>query len=128
MTPARKRGRHEPPRPKAIRLYSGGGFRYRSGMTEIIEPKPEFRRLSEAEVLAALGDADPENLIAIEVARLIAGYTENFQRHVERLGHIPSQILRVKPRWPIEAVAMQLTADTISEAVGENAGTGGSQD
>jgi hypothetical protein len=74
-------------------------------MTETVEPKPEFRSLPEAAVVAALQDPDPANPIAIEVARLIDGYTSNFYAHVRRIGHIPSDILRIKPRWPIEAVA-----------------------
>jgi len=86
-------------------------------MTEIVEPKPEFRDLSEAAVVAALKDADPKNAIAAEVARLITAYTTNFQRHVERVGYMPHQILRIKPRWPIEAVAIRLTTQAIRQAV-----------
>jgi hypothetical protein len=59
-------------------------------MTRIIFPVPEFTGLTEAEDMAALNDRDPSNSIAVEVARLIAGYTENFRAHVERLGYIPA--------------------------------------
>jgi hypothetical protein len=45
--------------------------------------------LSEAEIMAALNDPDLGNPIAVEVTRLIEGYTENFRAHVERLGYIP---------------------------------------
>lgn len=90
-------------------------------MTVPVEPKPEFRRLTEAQVRAALGDADPQNPVACEVARLIAGYTENLRSHAERLGYMPSAVLRLKPRWPIEAIAMELTADAIRATVGETA-------
>jgi hypothetical protein len=86
-------------------------------MTMIVEPNPEYRALSEADVLAALDDSDPDNLVAKEVARLIAGYTENFCGHTARLGHMPEAILRIKPRWPIEAVAMRLTTEAIRETV-----------
>jgi hypothetical protein len=48
--------------------------------------------LCEAEVMAALNDPDPGNPIAVEVARLIEGYTENFRDHVERWGYIPATI------------------------------------
>ena len=86
-------------------------------MTETVEPKPDFRSLSEDAVVAALQDPDPANPIAVEVARLIDGYTTNFHGHVQRLGHIPSDLLRIKPRWPIEAVAMRLTTEVIRETL-----------
>ena len=47
-------------------------------MTEIVEPEPEFRSLTEGPLLAALDDPDPANPIAVEIARLVAGYTKNF--------------------------------------------------
>ena len=58
-------------------------------MAEPVEPHADFRSLSEDAVVAALQDPDASNPIAIEVARLIAGYTSNFKQHVERLGRIP---------------------------------------
>jgi hypothetical protein len=67
--------------------------------------------------MAALGGTDPGNPIAVEVARLIEGYTENFRAHVERLGYFPESILRVKPQTAIEAVAMRLTTEAIQQAV-----------
>jgi hypothetical protein len=76
-------------------------------MTEIVKAKPQFQALSEEAVLSAL--ADPENPIAVEVARLIGGYTRNFQCHVERLGYMLPAILRSKGACPIEEVAMRLT-------------------
>lgn len=86
-------------------------------MTEIIEPKPPFQSLTEAAVMAALADNNPQNPIALEVARLIEAYTANFQRHVERLGYMPPHILHVKAHYPIEAVAMQLTTEAIRDTV-----------
>ncbi len=86
----------------------------------IIEPKLQFRGLDENAVMKALEDSNPENPIAVEVARLIEGYTANLERHVQRLGYMPSDVLRIKPRWPIEAVAMRLTAEAVKDAV--NAG------
>ena len=41
--------------------------------------------------------------------------THNFQAHVQRLGRIPPDILHMKPRWPIEAVAMRLLTEEIRE-------------
>jgi len=90
-------------------------------MTEPVEPRAEFRSLPEAAVVAALQNPDPANPIAIEVARLIDGYTRNFQAHAQRLGRIPSDILRIKPRWPIEAVAMRLMTETVGDAFGRPA-------
>jgi hypothetical protein len=55
-------------------------------MTRVVSPAPQFTGLTEAEVMAALDDPDPANPIAVEVARLIEGYTENVRAHVERLG------------------------------------------
>ena len=60
-----------------------------------------------------LDDPDPENPIALEVARLIEGYTANFKAHVVRLGTLPAAILHIKARWPIEAVAMRLTTEAV---------------
>jgi hypothetical protein len=81
-----------------------------------VEPREEFRSLSEPQVLAALDDPDPANPVAGEVARLVSAYTANFAAAVERLGYVPSSILRVAPRWPIEAVAMRLLTETIRDA------------
>jgi hypothetical protein len=50
-------------------------------MTEIVAPKPEFLSLTENAVLAALDDPDPANPIAIEIARLMTAYTNNFRSH-----------------------------------------------
>lgn len=86
-------------------------------MSEIVAPKPQFLALTEDAVLAALDDPDPANPIAVEIARLITAYANNFKNHVERLGYIPTDILRVKPRWPIEAVAMRLTTEVIPESL-----------
>ncbi len=86
-------------------------------MTEIVAPKREFLSLTEAAVLAALADPDSANPIAVEIARLLTAYTKNFRDHVERLGYIPADILRIKPRWPIEAVAMRMTTQAIRESL-----------
>ena len=85
-------------------------------MLTIITPAPQFTGLSEAEIVAELNDPDLGNPIAVEVARLIEGYTENFSAHVERLGYIPDSFLHVKPQTPIEAVAMRLTTEAIQQA------------
>ncbi|HEX4228362.1 MAG TPA: hypothetical protein VHZ07_06810 [Bryobacteraceae bacterium] len=88
-------------------------------MTRIVSPAPQFTSLTEAEIAAAVNDPDPGNPIAVEVARLMAGYSENFRAHVERLGRIPDSFLHVKPQTAIEAVAMRLTAEAIQKTVAE---------
>lgn len=88
-------------------------------MTEIAEPKPEFRSVTKEAVLAALDDPDPANPIAVEIARLVTAYTRNFRDHVERIGYIPAHLLRVKPRWPIEAVATSLATEAIRDSLAQ---------
>jgi hypothetical protein len=90
-------------------------------MTEIVEAEPQFRSFAEDAVLAALDDPDPANPIAVEIACLMTAYTNNFRKHVERIGYIPLDIMRVKPRWPIEAVAMRLTTEAIRDSVAQPA-------
>ena len=85
-------------------------------MTRVVPPLLQFTGLTKAEVMTALNDPDPGNPIAVEVARLIEGYTENFRAHVERLGYIPDSFLHVKPQTPIEALAMRLTTEAIQQA------------
>jgi hypothetical protein len=80
-----------------------------------IFPAPQFTSLTEAEIMAALNNPDPANPIAVEVARLIEGYGENFRAHVERLGYIPESLLHAKPQTAIEAVAMRLTTEAIQD-------------
>jgi hypothetical protein len=89
-------------------------------MTEPVAPKPEFLALTERAVLAALDDPDPTNSVAIEVARLVTAYTDNFKTHIERLGTLPTDLLRVKPRWQIEAVAQRLTTQAIRGSLAQS--------
>ena len=53
----------------------------------------------------------------MEVARLVEGYTANFQSFVEHVGYISDSFLRAAPGSPIEAVAMWLTTETIWDAI-----------
>ena len=86
-------------------------------MTGIIEPKPEFRSITEAAVLAALGDADPRNRIAVEVVRLSEAYSARFRTDGGGSASIRAEIFRFRPRCPIEAVAMRLATDGFEGAV-----------
>jgi hypothetical protein len=47
----------------------------------------------------------------------VTAYTSDFRHHVERIGYIPADILRGHPRWPIEAVAMRLTTESIRDSL-----------
>ena len=83
----------------------------------IVEPEIAFRTLSEAAVRTALTDPNPKNPVAAEVARLITGYTQNFAAHCDRLGYVPTEFVRMQPRWPIEAVAMELVSNIVREQI-----------
>jgi hypothetical protein len=79
-------------------------------MTYAVEPKYEFRNLSEGAVLAALENpTDPTNVIAVEIGRLILNYMAYFRKH----SRFPDG--NVEGRCPIEQVAMKLTFKAISE-------------
>jgi hypothetical protein len=98
-------------------LHSPIGFLYEVGHDRDRRTQVGISFPDGAAVLSALGDSDPANPIAVEISRLVTAYTKNLRDHVERLGHIPADILRIKPRWPIEAVAMRMTTKAISESL-----------
>lgn len=83
----------------------------------LIEPYPEFRDLSEAEILAALADDDPANPVAVEVFRLVVAYAESLRQDIERLGHVPQEILEIALDTAIETVAMRIVTDRIKATV-----------
>ena len=82
-----------------------------------VSAKSEFRGLEESSIAQALEDPDPANPIAVEVARLVEAYTQNFAEHVENLGFLPASILRSKGTCPIEEIAMRLVTETIRETM-----------
>jgi hypothetical protein len=84
-------------------------------MTEVPEPELQFHSLTEDAVLAAIAAKDQKNPIAVEVARLIAAYKENFLRHVKLHGYLPPDSLHF--RSPIEAVAMRLATENIRKTI-----------
>jgi hypothetical protein len=86
-------------------------------VTQLVETKPEFQSLTEGAVLAAIAGTHPKNPVAVEVARLTAAYKEEFRFQVKRLGYLPPDILPVKARWPIEAVAIRLATENIRKAI-----------
>jgi hypothetical protein len=77
------------------------------------EPELKFRSLSEAVVLAALLDPDPENPISREVRRLAAIHAERMAQEM-KAGECPAALH--SPRWPIEAVAIQLARASVTGA------------
>lgn len=87
---------------------------------KIVEVSQEFHALSQDDVMDALEDINPDNPIAVEIARLMQGYMQNFTEHVEKIGHIPPSILRSTGSCPIETIAMELTSDAIREAMEED--------
>lgn len=78
-------------------------------------PRPEYASLTEADVLAALRDPDGNNPIALEFARLIKGYGENFAATCQTHERIPESILHVKPHSAIEALAMAQATEIITD-------------
>jgi len=68
--------------------------------------RPEFWNVPEAEVWAAVAEASG-NSVEGEVARLAVGYLAVFQRHAAELGGA-ADVLHVRPRWPVERVALLL--------------------
>lgn len=86
-------------------------------MTQIVEPKPIYRALTEENVRSALNDPDKTNPIAIEIARLLEGYMANFQALVERLGYIPPHLLHIEARSPIEKAAMDIAKQMIISTI-----------
>ena len=98
-----------------------GADRYGGAMSKPVVPAPEFRHLSKADIQAALDDPDASNPVGCEVARLMTAYVANFSAHVERLGRIPESILHVTPKTAIEAVAMELTTQTIKASLADAA-------
>ena len=103
-----------------VRPLSGKGAEH---MPRVVTPLPQFAALTEAQVMAAMNDPHPGDPIAVEVARLMAGYGENFGTNVKRsLNRIPDSYLPttdsfppVKLHTPIEVVAMRLTTQTLQQ-------------
>jgi len=79
-----------------------------------VTPKPEFQSLGKDAVLEAL--ADPKSRIAVEVGRLFRRHTANYQKHFDRFGYLPTDLEHLKPRWPIEGIAMRLAMDATQKS------------
>jgi len=86
---------------------------------KIVEVNREFRETTDEEINTALADESPDNPIAHEFARLIAAYGENITEHVNKIGHIPDDLLRFKGGCPMEERAMQLVAEQLRQVMQE---------
>jgi hypothetical protein len=71
-------------------------------MTEIVAPKPEFLSLTEAAVLAALGDPDPANPIAVEISRLVTAYKKTLGTMWSGSGTFPPTFCALNPAGPLK--------------------------
>lgn len=68
------------------------------------EPDQKFRNLTEAVVLAALVDPDPENPISCEVRRLVSAWSVRMREG--------GAVTDADARWPIEAIAIRIARET----------------
>jgi hypothetical protein len=71
----------------------------------IAEAKPEFQHLQESAIMSALGDANSQNAVSIEVGRLVAAYTIDLRN---RPSALPVADPPLPVHFPIEAVALRL--------------------
>ena len=72
--------------------------------------RPEFVRLSEAEVWKAMGDGTG-GAIEAEVTRLVAAFTVCLMACAERQGQAVGGGMVIEPRCPIERVALLVMAE-----------------
>lgn len=82
---------------------------------KVVNVDPKFAATTDEQINEALNDPDPENEIAVELSRLIAAYGENITEYVNKLGHIPDDILRFKGSCPMEEQAIQLVAEQLRQ-------------
>ena len=83
----------------------------------IVEPKPEFLTLTEAEIVQAI--AAPGDPIYHDVARLSLGYCENLGALAEELGFFPAGLPHGTPETAIETVALRQTLQGFEQAIAE---------
>jgi hypothetical protein len=74
------------------------------------EPKVQYQDLTEAAVLDAFADADPNNPIVQEVFRLVAAYAKLLGNHAEA----PECLGLFVPRYPIQTVALRLVKEAVT--------------
>lgn len=103
-----------------------------------IQTKPEFKALSEDEIVKALDDfesqfpeeedidinIEPENPIVAEVARLINEYTTRFDAYCSEVGEeiseeLTDEVFNYEPEVMIERVAYEIFMDAVHDAMQE---------
>lgn len=100
-----------------------------------IHTNPEFKALTEDEIVKALDDfenlfdededvdidVEPENPIVAEVARLISEYTNLFDKYCENAeDELPEEIFNYEPELMIERVAYEIFMDAVHDAMQED--------
>ncbi|MDE1153723.1 MAG: hypothetical protein PW788_14410 [Micavibrio sp.] len=86
---------------------------------DLLEPKLQFRGLTETQIRAAREDKSQGNLVALELGRLLFEYSKYVQDHIRQQGYTAevSAFLYEPPRWPIEKVAKEMAQALISAKV-----------
>jgi hypothetical protein len=85
-------------------------------LPSLASTKPEFTRLTEAEVRKAVQeDTEGEGPIVAEVNRLVALYTILYMDCLKRNGPVTPLVLYVRAEWPIERVAVEIVVVGFSD-------------
>jgi len=71
-----------------------------------------------AAIEAALSDPDPDNPIALALAERIEDLTGRYRLYAETLGHVPTELVLVRPKTALDEIAYRLHLETIAEATG----------
>ncbi|MDP2205176.1 MAG: hypothetical protein Q8K65_02610 [Alphaproteobacteria bacterium] len=84
---------------------------------------PEFARLSEEEVWAALLESD-DSRVTVEVTRLVCGFWVQWRGYLRGAGlsSLPPELLHIATRCPIERVAVVIMIGYLESETGGVAG------
>ncbi|MGX1101474.1 hypothetical protein [Amorphus sp. MBR-141] len=66
----------------------------------------------------ALSDLDPDNPIALAVAERIRDLTGRYWLYAEKLGHVPTELVLVRPKTALDEIAYRLHLEAIADATG----------
>jgi hypothetical protein len=81
------------------------------------ETKVEFRTVEASEVAAALKENNQQNLLTIEVNRLVNAYMAQLNSYARQNGNRLPTSMQVKAGTPIQQVALQITAEAIKNTL-----------
>ena len=81
----------------------------------MLKAKSQFHQVTAAQVREAITESD--NPVAVEIARLIAGYMQEAQAFIRTNGHAPDLLAHVEPSCPVEFAAAVLATEAIRETV-----------